>query len=164
MSSSPLIPQLLPVPIDLSGYLTNYYIVRSCQSNLTHNQVLHVPQLRPALHEVAACNHYFTLLAPPGITLISVFISLHPAFDFNPQVFAKTSSRFKGPAVYIIGQTPPSYLPQLISDYCFQLETVHSDLDTGEFLATIIKFIKDFFQPVSPPISPQHIGYTELHQ
>ena len=162
--SDPLIPHPLPVPVDLDHYLNNYYIVRSCQSNLSHDTVLHVPQLRPALNDVAACDHYFALLAPPGITLISVFISLHPAYEFDPQVFAKTSPRFKGPAIYIFGQCPPTYLPRLIEDYCHQLEFLDDSLDTGEFLATLIKFLKDFYRPVTPPVTPQHIGYTELHQ
>ena len=151
------VPTLLPsltIPIDLGQFISNYYIVRSFQRNWSTPQFIHIPTLRPVLHNVAAGDHYFEWRpqanSPPLVSLIFI---LHPSCDFEEEVVtSKPATLFQGTHIVVLCAVLPSYLPAQVEDLILKAAE-----NTRFSAVTFIRYLDLFCQETYRPISPIHI-------
>ena len=152
------------IPVDLFTHKSNYYILRSFQQRWTLGNFNHLPTFHPALNSVAAGDHYFDW-RPEGLTkppVFSILFSLHPAYDFEPQVIITPSSHFDGTSVFILCSLPPRYLPEVVCSAAYDLAS-ESEISLQTFLFTIQAFLDDFYRPVTP-IEPPTTDSLEDYQ
>ena len=164
MSFVPTFLPSLTLPIDVGQFISNYYIVRSFQRNWSTPQFVHIPTLRPVLHNVAAGDHYFEwrpkLNSPP---LVSLLFLLHPSCDFEEVVIVKPSTRFKGSHITVLGAVLPSYLPAQVEDVILA-EAQTANLLGAPFVRYLDLFCQDYYRPITPTNIPCPLNTSPLEE